>query len=60
MKTVWEMVNLISGKSQPSAIQHLLMDDNKIEHPKVIANTLASIISFSRLHKRYSKSFEKS
>jgi hypothetical protein len=31
-----------------------------IEHPKDIANTLASTISFSSSHKHYSKRFEKS
>jgi hypothetical protein len=39
---VWEMVKRISGKSQPSTIHHLLVNDNKVEHPKDIANTLAS------------------
>jgi hypothetical protein len=42
------------------AIHHLLVDDNKIEHPKDIANTLASTISFNSSHEHYSKSFEKS
>jgi hypothetical protein len=60
MKKVWQMVKHISGKLQPSAIHHLLVDDNKIEHPKDIANTLASTISFNSSHEHYSKSFEKS
>jgi hypothetical protein len=59
MKNVWEMVKRISGKSQPSAIHHLLVNDNKIEHPKGIANTLVSTISFNNSHERYSKSFKK-
>jgi hypothetical protein len=60
MKKVCEMVKRISGKSQPSATHHLLVNDNKIEHPKDIANTLASTISFSSSHEHYSESFEKS
>jgi hypothetical protein len=60
MKKVWEMKTRISGKSQPSAIHHLLVDDSKIEHPKDIAHTLASTISFNSSHEHYSKSFEKS
>jgi hypothetical protein len=54
------MVKRIIGKLQPSAIHHLLVDDNKIEHPKDTANTLVSTISFNSWHKHYSKSFEKS
>jgi hypothetical protein len=54
------MVKCISGKSQTSAIHHLLVDDNKIEHPKDIGNTIASTISFNSSHELYSKSFEKS
>jgi hypothetical protein len=38
------MVINISGKSQPSAIHHLLVDDNKIEHRKDVVNTLPSTI----------------
>jgi hypothetical protein len=60
MKKVWEMVICINGKSQPSAIYHLLVDNDKIEHPKDIANTLASTISSNSSHEHYSKSFEKS
>jgi hypothetical protein len=59
MQKVWELVKHISGKSQPSAIHHLLMDDNEIEQPKDMANTLASTISFNSSHEHYSKSFEK-
>jgi hypothetical protein len=54
------MVKRISGKLQPSAIHHLLVDDNKIEHPKDIANTLASTISFNSSREHYSKSYMKS
>jgi hypothetical protein len=53
------MVKRISGKSQPSVIHHLLVNDNKIEHPKDIANTLSSTISFNSSHEHYSKGFEK-
>jgi hypothetical protein len=60
MKKVWENVKRISGKSQPSTIRHLVVHDNEIEHPKDIANTLASTISFKSSHKHYRKSFEKS
>jgi hypothetical protein len=60
MKKVWEMVNLISGKSQPSIIHHMLVDDNNLEHPKDMANALASTISFNSSHEHYSKSLEKS
>jgi hypothetical protein len=60
MKKVWEMVKLISGKWQPSTIHHLLLNDKKMEHPKDIANTLSSAISFNSSHEHYSKSFEKS
>jgi hypothetical protein len=60
MKKVWGMVKCISGKSQPSAIHHLLVSDSKIEHPKDIAITLACTVIFNCSHKRYSKSFEKS
>jgi hypothetical protein len=52
-------VKCISGKSQPSAIHHLLVNDNKIEHPEDIASTLAYTISFNSSHEHYSKSFEK-
>jgi hypothetical protein len=60
MKKVREMVKCNSGKSQLSAIHHLLVDDDKIEHPKDIANTLASTISSNSSHEHYSKSFENS
>jgi hypothetical protein len=60
MKKVWEMVKRISGKSQPSITRHLLVNDNKMEHPKDIANTLACIISFNSSHEHYRKCFEKS
>jgi hypothetical protein len=53
------MVKRISGKSQPSTIHHLPVNDNKIEHPKDIPNTHASTISFNSLHEHYSNSFEK-
>jgi hypothetical protein len=55
MKKVWEMVKRISGKSQRSTIHHLLVNDNKIEHPKDVAN-LAHTISFNSSHEHYSKS----
>jgi hypothetical protein len=51
------MVKRISDKSQPSTIHHLLVNDNKIEHPKDIANTLASTISVNSSHEHYSKNF---
>jgi hypothetical protein len=60
MKKVWEMAKRIIGKSQPSIILHLLVTDNETEHPKDIANTLASTIIFNSSHEHYSKSFEKS
>jgi hypothetical protein len=60
MKKVWEMVKRISGELQPTAIHHLLVDDNKTEHPEDLANTLASTISFNSSHEHYGKSFEKS
>jgi hypothetical protein len=60
MKKVWEMVKRISGISQPSAIHHLLVNDNKVEHPTDIANTVACTISFNSSHEHDSKSFEKS
>jgi hypothetical protein len=60
MKKVWKMVKRISGKSQPSAIHHLLLNDNQIEQPEDIANIFASTISFNSSHEHYSKSFGKS
>lgn len=59
MNKVWIMVKRISGKYQPSTILHLEQDNNKIEHPQDIANTLASTISFNSSHEHYSKSFQK-
>jgi hypothetical protein len=56
----WEMLKRISGKSQPSAIHHLRVDDHKIEHPKDIANTLASTVNFNSSHEQHTKSFQKS
>jgi hypothetical protein len=46
----------------PSAVHHLLVqvDDNKIEHSRDTANTLASTVSFNSSHEHYSKSFKKS
>jgi hypothetical protein len=45
------MIKRIIGQSQRSAIHHhLLVDDYNIEHPKDIANTFASTISFHSSH----------
>ena len=59
MKKVWDMVKRISGKSQPSAIHHLQVDNTKIEHPQDIANTLASTVSFNSSPEHYTKNFQK-
>ena len=59
MKKVWKMVKRISGKSQPASNSHLLVDNNKIEHPQDIANTLASAISSNSSKNHYRKSFQK-
>jgi hypothetical protein len=53
------MVERISGKSQPSAIHHLV-NNNKIEQLKGKANTLSSTVSFNSLHKHCSKRFKES
>lgn len=59
MKKVWNMVKRISGKSQPSYVRHLLIDNNKIENPQDIANALASTFSFNSSTDHYTKSFRK-
>jgi hypothetical protein len=41
------MVRKISGKSQPAAVHHLVVHNNKIENPQEIANTIASTVSFN-------------
>jgi hypothetical protein len=54
------MVKRISGKSQPSAVHHLLVNDNKIEHPKDLPIHLRLLSASISSHEHYSKSFEKS
>jgi hypothetical protein len=54
------MGNSKTHQWQISTSHHLLVNDNKIEHPQHIANTHASTISFNSSHEHYSKSFEKS
>jgi hypothetical protein len=58
-KRVWDMVKRICGKSQPSAIHHLMVDNNRMEHPQNIANTLASIISINSSNEHCTKTFRK-
>jgi hypothetical protein len=58
-KKVWDMVKRISGKSQPSAIHHLMVDNNRMEHPQDIANTLASTISVNSSNEHCTKNFQK-
>ena len=58
-KKVWDMVRKISGKAQPSAIHHLVVDNIKIENPQQIANTIASTVSFNSSQEQYSQKFQK-
>jgi hypothetical protein len=58
-KKVWDMVRRISGKSQPSATHHLVVDSNRIEHPEDIANTIASTVSYNSTPEHYTAKFQK-
>jgi hypothetical protein len=59
VKRVWDMVKRICGKSQPSAIHHLMIDNNRMEHPQDIAYTLTSTISINSSNKHCTKSLQK-
>jgi hypothetical protein len=58
-KKVWDMVRKISGKAQPAAVHHLVVNNNKIENPQEIANIIASTVSFNISEEQYSKNFQK-
>ena len=59
-KKVWEMLKRISGKSAPGTARHLVVDDGKrIEHPKDIANTIGSTLSYNSSSENLPKSFQK-
>jgi hypothetical protein len=58
-KRVWDMVRKISGKAQPAAFHHLVVNNNKVENPQEIANTIASTVSVNSSQEQYSKEFQK-
>ena len=49
----------ISGKSQHSAIHHLTINNNKIESPQEIANTIASTFSYNSSPQHLTEKFQK-
>ena len=54
------MVKRISGKSAPSTARHLAVDDGKkIEHPKDIANTIGSTLSYNSSSQNLPENFKK-
>lgn len=58
-KKVWEMVKRISGKNQPTPTHHLVVDNNKIEHPQDIVNTIASTFAFNSSPEHLTKKFQR-
>jgi hypothetical protein len=54
------MVKRISGKSAPGTARHLVVDDDKkIEHPKDIADTIGSTLSYNSSSETLSRNFQK-
>lgn len=59
MKKIWDMVRKISGKPSSPTISHLKDNNNIIEEPISIVNTLGSTIANNSSSTRASKSFHK-